>query len=443
MKVTISDQSETRKDVIVTIDAETVGAEEKNIVKQFMKEAKVRGFRPGKVPESRIRQLYNKEIVQELKRSLMSKAVREVGQQDGVDLVSVVDFPEPEHPVVGQELTLDLTIDVVPPFELPNYEGLSLELPSAEVSDAEIEAAIERIRRQRADFVVADRAAAVADYVKVSYESSVEGEPLKDLLEGHSGTTAWGNVSDTWEEAGTDEAKQYGVAAVVDGIVGMAAGDTKSVEQVVPDNFPVESLRGKSVTFAITVHEVRERQLPEIDETFLKAVGAESLEDYKAQVLDALENQKLAERSRAEHALINQKLLESVDFALPQSLIEEERQKAMIRILGHSYRQGVKEDEIEAHKDEIIAHATETAQRDIKLRILYSRIAEKEGIEVSNEDLSRAAYSVAQQRGQKIEDFVKELRKDSAQMRELQQQVLGVKAVSLIAEKSVRTTISQ
>lgn len=443
MKVTITDQSETRKDVIVTLDAETVSAEEKQIVKQFMKEAKVRGFRPGKVPESRIRQLYAKEIVQEVKRSLMNKAVSEVSKQDGIDLVAVVDFPQPENFIPGQEVTLDLTIDVVPPFELPPYEGLELALPSSEVTDAEIEAAIERVRRQQADFVVVERAAAVEDYVKVSYEPTVEGENALESIEANASLRAWGRVSETWEEAGTDQARQFGVAEVVDGIVGMAAGETKSVETVFPDDFPVESLRGKAVTYAITVHEVRERQLPEIDEAFLKRAGAESLEDYKAQVLDALELQKNNERARAEHSQINEKLVGSVDFALPETLVDEQRQKALLQILGRSYDQGISEDDIDSHKEEIFANATESVRRDIKLRILIGRIAEKEGISVENEDLSRAAYSVARQRRIKVEDYVKELRKDSEQLRDLQQQVLAVKTIERIAQKAVRTTISE
>jgi trigger factor len=443
VKLTISDQSETRKDVIVTIDAETVGAEERKIVKQFIKEAKVRGFRPGKVPESRIRQLYAKEIMQELKRSLMNKAVREVSDQEDLELVAVVDFPEPGDPVAGQEITLDLTVDVVPPFELPVYEGLELEVPSTDVSDQEIDAAIDRIRRQRADFDVVERPAAVEDYVKVSYTPTLDGESIEAQIAEQANLRAWGAVKEGWEEAGTEEAKRYGVAEVIDAIVGMAAGETKSVEVLIPDEFPIESLRGKTVAYAITAHEVRERRLPELDEAYFKSVGAESLEDYKAQVLDSIEGQKRNERVRIEHGLISQKLLQSVEFDLPETMLEEERQQAVINMMGRSYEQGISQDELESHKDEIFAAANESANREVKLRILLSRIAEKEGIEVSNEDLSKAAYSVATQRRQKLDDYVKELQKDSAQLRQLQRQVLTVKTVNRIAEKAVRKIISQ
>lgn len=441
MKVTINDQNETRKDVIVTIDADSVSAEESKIVKQFMKEVRVRGFRPGKVPENRVRALYGKEIGQEMKRSLMNLALKAIGDEK-IEIASVVDFPEPDVPLAGQEVNLDLTVDINPEFELPQYEGLEVEVPSAEVSDAEVDEAIDRLRRQRADFVVVERAAAVEDYVKVSYTGTLDGESLEAVAEENPSLRAWVDVKEGWEEAGTEEAKQYGVPAIIDAIVGMSADETKTVEQVIPENFPKEDLRDKTVSYELTVHEVRERKLPEIDEDFLKTVNAESLEDFKAQVLDQLEDHKKSVQRQAKHEGIGKILIEAVDIPLPESSIERERQQAMGRILSRSYQQGMAPEELEKHKGDIYESATEAAKRDVKLHLIFSRIAEKENIELSNEDMTRAIYAIASQQKQKVEDIVKDIKKDPERLRELQLQVLLAKTSELVAEKAVEKIIS-
>jgi trigger factor len=287
-----------------------------------------------------------------------------------------------------------------------------------------------------------ERAAEAGDYVKVSYTPSLEGEDLVAQFEEHPNLRSWAAVKESWEEAGTDEAKNYGVPSVIDALVGMAAEETKSVQQTIPEDFLIESLCGKEVEYAITVHEVRERVLPEIDEAFLNSVNAESLEDFKAQILDNLEQQKKDQQHQAKHRAITQKLVEAVDFAIPESTLETERQRAVANIVGRSLQNGMAENQLEQHKAEIFEHANQSAARDAKLSIILSRIAKKEGIELSNEDLSRAAYSVATQRRQKVDEFVKELQKDSEQMREFQVQVLMAKTAEFIMEKSVTKIVS-
>lgn len=436
VNVSITDINDTRKDVVVTISSDEVSQEESRILKTFKKQAKIRGFRPGKAPEAHVRKLYAKQISEELKNALMRSAYEKVLDEDELDVYTVVDFPDPGDIQSGQEISLDLTVDVNPQFDLPEYKGIETKVPSTEVADQEIEDTIERIRRQRADFEVVERAAAEGDYVKVSYTGTVDGEPVADMVKDNPRLQAWGAVSEGWEEAGTDEAKQYGVPAVIDALPGMTASDKKSVEQVIADDFAVEALRGKSVQYEVEVHEVRERKLPEIDEEFLKSVRSESLEDFKAQILDELENQKKREADDAKREQILKHLGDAVDFPLPQSAVESETQNAMSRIISQNMQQGVPEEEFEKNKDQIHAGAVQAAQRDVKLQIILNRIAEKEEVKVENEDLSRAVYNMAMQQRQKPEDLAKEFRKDRSRLIQLQRQILFSKTLELLSTES-------
>jgi len=436
VNVNITDLTDTRKDVTVTLSGEEVAQEEQRILKDFTKQAKVPGFRPGKAPEARIRQLYGRALKEELRQAVMSAAYKQVSEHPDLDLYAVVEFPEPGDIPSGRELSLSLKVDVTPKFELPEYKGITTELPSTEVSDAEIQEAIDRIRRQRADFVVVERAAAAGDYVKVSYTGTLDGQPVVEQLRDQPRLQAWGSVDGGWEEAGTDEAKQFGVPAVIDALVGMQIGEKKTAEQAVPEDFPVEPLRGKTVTYALEALEVRERQLPEIDAEFLKSVKAESLEELKAQLLDQLEAEKKRLAEEAQRDQILQFLHGAVDFALPESALEGETQNAMGRIISQNMQRGVPEEEFEKHKEQIYAGATQVAQRDVKLQILLSRIARKEEIKVDNEDLSRALYMMAMQQRQRPEDLAKELRKDRNRLAQLQRQILFSKTLDFLRKEA-------
>lgn len=436
VNVSITDINDTRKDVVVTIPGDEVSREETRILKSFKKQAKIRGFRPGKAPEAHVRKLYAKQIGEELKNALMRSAYEKVLDEDELDVYTVVEFPDPGDLQPGQEVSLDLTVDVNPQFDLPEYKGIETTIPSTEVADQEIDDTIERIRRQRADFEVVEREAAEGDYVKVSYSGTVDGEQVADKVKENPRLQAWGAVSEGWEEAGTDEAKQYGVPAVIDALPGMKAGDKKSVEQVIADDFAVEDLRGKTVTYEVEVHEVRERKMPEIDEEFLKSVRSESLEDFKAQIMDELENQKKREADDAKREQILSHLGGAVDFPLPQSAVESETQNAMGRIISQNMQQGVPEEDLEKNKDQIHSGAAQAARRDVKLQIILNRIAEKEEFKVENEDLSRAVYNMALQQNQKPEDLAKEFRKDRSRLVQLQRQILFSKTLEFLSTES-------
>lgn len=439
VNVNITDINETRKDVVVTISGDEVSQEETRLLKSFSKQAKVPGFRPGKAPEQRVRQLYGKQLMEELKNALMRSAYEEVLKQDELDVYTVLEFPEPGDVYPGQELSLDLMVDVNPSFDLPDYLEIETAPPGTEVGDAEIEEAIERIRRQRADFEVVERESAAGDYVKVSYAGTAEGEDIAEKLKDHPRLQAWGVVTEGWEETGTEESKQFGVPAVIDGLVGMKAGDKKTVEQVLAEDFAVEDLRGKTISYEMEVHEVRERKLPEVDEEFLKSVRAESLEDFKAQILDQMESQKKQQAEEAQRNQILQYLGNAVEFSLPESAVESETQNAMARMITQNMQNGVPEEEFEKHKEQIHASALQTARRDVKLQIILNRIAKKEEIKVENEDLSRAVYNMALQQRQKPEDLAKEFRKDRNRLIHLQRQILFSKTLEFLRDKAKAT----
>ncbi len=440
MNVTVTDVSELRKQLVVSLSAEEVVQEENSILNEFRKHAKVPGFRPGKAPANMLRQRYKKELNEELGKAVSNKAVRESIQEKELKVYDIVSITGIEEIRPGAEATIDITLDLEPTFEVPAYEGIETTVPGAEVTDEEVAEAVENLRRQRADFEEVDRPSAAGDYVKLTYSGSVEGTPVSDLIEDAAASDKpWIALENGWEEAGTDEAKEYGVPEIIDAIVGVSAGDEKSVEVSIADDFKIEALRGKTVTYTIQIHEVRERKLPELDEAFFKSINVESEEDLKDRILDNLEGRKKQQQREASREQVVEKLLGGVQFPVPEVGLERETQNVMGRIMVENLQRGVPHEEFENNKEALHAQAHGIAERDLRLQLILFKIAEKESIELTQDDLQRGIMGMAQQRRQSPEELVKELRKNRNSLQSLQRQLLLGKTLDFVVDKATVT----
>lgn len=437
MNVTVTDISDTRKDLVVTITGEEVAREEALVLKEFTKQAKVPGFRPGKAPVALLRQRFKQSIQEELNRVVSQKLFSYALSESKLEVYSIVNFGQNQDFAAGQEANVDLSVDVYPKFDLPSYKGLETQVPAVVVSDAEVDSALESIRAQRAQYAVVERAAAKGDYVRVSYKGTVDGQEIALLVAEQPSLRLWGSMENTWELAGAEgEAAQYLVPAVSNGVIGLAPNQSGSATHTFPEDFAVEALRGKQATYEFSVAEVRERALPELNEEFFKAIKVENLGELKAQILDDIEGRKKAENDRMRRQQILDILAAAVDFSLPESAVENETQAVMGRIMSDNHRRGVPQEEFEKNKEELHKQAGEVAQRDVKLQVILMRIAREEKIEVQDQDLNRAIWTLAQQYRQKPEDIVKDLRKNRQRLQTLQQQILFAKTLDFLLTQS-------
>lgn len=442
MNVTVTDVSDLRKELVVALTADEVAHEETLILQELRKQAKVPGFRPGKAPDTILRQRFKQALLSELSNKIVGKAFESAIKEKDLRVFQVVEVKGVEDIKTGEAATVDLTVDLAPQFELPSYEDLQTVVPGTEVTDGEIDEAIERIRRERAQFEVVERPAEKGDYVKLSYTGTIEGAPVKELLPDEGALKVWAGVENGWEEAGTDEAKQFGVPEIIDGLVGMGVDGTKTVTVDFAEDFKVEALRGKQAIYELKTHEVRSRTLPELNEAFFKTLQVESEADLKARLLDSLEGQKKQRQRELQRQQVIDQLLAAVDFPLPESGIEAETQRVMSRIMAENLQRGVPHEEFEKNKERFHAESSQVAVRDLKAQFILSKLAEKEGLEATQEDLQRAVVMTAQQRRQPVEEFVKELRKDREQIQSMQRQILLGKALDFVVGKS-KLTVSE
>ena len=437
MIVTIEEVNETRKKLIVSISVEEILEEEKTLLKEFIKQVRIPGFRPGKAPPKLVRSRHAKDFAAELNRKLSAGAYEKATEEAGMDISSVIAMDEAEFDS-SREGQITFTVDINPEFNLPEYKGIKTEVGPEEVSDEEIETALEELRKQRSSFDVVERTAAQGDFVKVSYEGEIAGRPIAEIV---PGKPIWGKQENTWEEAGAEK-EELGVSAVVESLVGMNVGEKKETEMEFPEDFKVAELAGKKANYKIEVHEVRARALPELDDKFLESMKLESVEQLKDQIFEDLENRKKYRNRQAKRQQIMDELNSRVEFPLPESALESETESAMRDIMLQNMDRGVPESEFEKHKEEIYENARRAAARRVKTGILISRIAKEEKISVEQEDMQAAIFSQAMATRTKPKEFVRQIEKDPVRLQALRRSALTNKVLEWLVQQSVEETKS-
>lgn len=423
--------SETRKSFTVTIPSDLYQEEEKTTLASLSRQVKIPGFRPGKVPANLLRQRYGKDLVDNVKRGLIQKALDAIVEQEKAGLESFVEVGElTEDTVGGSGHQVKIVADVIPSFDLPEYTGIEVKLPVVTTTDEEVDQALEQVRAQRADFKVAERAAAKGDYAKIGYEAILDGKPLEETVQN---VGAYGSQKITWEEVASESAF---LPAVSKALEGLATGETTEVQETFGDDHTVESLRGLTVTYKVEVQEVRERVLPELDEAFFESLKVKDLEELKANIRRDIERDKENRDQETQRMKIVEHLTGTVTIQIPESLIERHTQRSLKRVVDDNVRRGVSQEILEQHRDELFEGARKNADAQARIDLILQKIAEKENIQVTQEDLSEAVFRQAYQSGQNPKKIVGELRKDRSRLTSLSSEILLRKTMDWLVEKA-------
>jgi len=430
VNVEIKEAGDARKIVNVSFDSDEVSAKDKEICREFGRMANIPGFRKGKAPEQVIRKKYTKEMLEELTRKVSTAAYEEVLKNKDIKVYSVLKVDAGELKV-GEPANVEVTVDIESDFELPKYEDFELTVHKAEVKDEDVEKELQSIRDQRASFDEVDRPAESGDYVKCSYEGTLDGSPVADIL---PDKPMYGKQTNTWEEAG--QAKGLGVDAIAQAVIGMKKDDKKDVDADFDKDFEVAPLQGKKVVYSLEVHEVREKKAPDAkDENFLKSLKVENLEELKKKIRDDLVSRKERENIDGKRSQVTQKILEMPDFPLPQQAVEDESKNIFQSNVQRAIQSGAKQEEMEQKRDDLWKEAQKQAQARVKITITLSRIAELEKVEVTNEDLAQAATREAMMMRTDPQSYVKELSQDQARINRLRLDVLHDKTLEIVANK--------
>ncbi len=437
MNVQQNHVSVTRKNLVVTLEASEVDTEHKAVVAEIAKMARLPGFRPGKAPAAMIQKRFAKEIADEFKQKVMAKAYRGALEQEKLDVLSVVKVTEGEINA-GAPATITIIVDVRPEFTLPEYQNLPTEVLPTDATDAEVDKVIEGLRSERADFKAAARPAQKGDYVKLAYEGTVDGKPIVDLVPDKQ---LYGKVPQTWEEVeGDNEGVIPGLGKQ---LAGLAAGEKRNVTISFPAEFAAApALAGQTAVYAVDVQEIRERVLPALDAEFFKTQQVDDLAGLQNKVRANLKMQKEYQNRAAQRRQVTERLGASVDFPVPDSMVEAETQGVLRQFIEEQMGRGVPQEQFEKDKKELYEGAKKAATNRVKLQLILAKIAEQEKLEVTNDDLNNFIYRESMRSQQKPDKLARTLANDREQLRSVQQSIIFDKAVDFLVSKAKVTTIA-
>ena len=432
MEVTITDLSPCKKQLRIEIDAETVNAKFDAVAKDFRRHAHLPGFRPGKAPLANVMRSYGDKIGEEAKRTLMSDSYAKALKEN--ELRPVI-MPEVEELQFGHGKPFQYlaTLEVTPAFEMPEYIGIEVEKERRSVNDADIAKALDSLREQRVSYADMDRPAVEEDFIVVNFTGTIDDKPITDLIKVARGLTEQKNF---W----LHKTQNPLIPGTVEALIGSSKGDKKTVSVTIPDDFVYEEIVGKEAKYEIEVVQVKEKSLPELDDKFAKGFGAESMDKLREGVENDLKNELEYSKKKSIRNQCVDKLLGAVNCDLPETIVNEATRAAVHNIVQQNHQRGVGKEIIEENKDKIYANAKTDAVVRVKANYILSKIAEKEGIKVTDKELSRQVAAMAAQQKIKPQKLAQQL-KDNGTLYQVQEEIMNAKVIDLLEEKAKVTEI--
>jgi trigger factor len=377
MQVSVETGEGLERRLLVDLPASRVNAEMDRKLKDLARHARLDGFRPGKVPLRTIRQRFGSQVRQETYGELIQATLYEAASQQQLNPAGE---PRIEIRDAAEEGGFGYTavFEVVPEVTLAALEGRSLSRPVAEVGEDDIDAMIEKLRQQRTVWNDVERPARDGDTVHIDFEGKIEGEAF-------DGGTAQ-NVP-----------LVLGSGAMIDGfesgLVGAAAGESRTVEVDFPEDYRAEHLAGKRAVFEVKVLRVAEPQLPEVDEDFVKAFGVDSgtVEDLRQEVRRNMEQELRQKLRTLTRDRVMDLLIELNPMEIPKAMVDREAGRMKQQMAADMQQRGQS-----AAVDLPIEIFADQARRRVHLGMLVGEIIRAQGIEADEDDLRQAVAEFAE-----------------------------------------------
>jgi trigger factor len=383
----------TRVELEIPIAPDELAAAEDRAFRSLVRHAKLPGFRKGHVPRKLFEQTYGTEAIteramEEVIPRLYAQAVRDLSLEP-------VTRPRMELlPSDGEApARIRAMVEVRPEIVLGSYDGIEVEIEESPVTDDQVERVLESLARDRATLVPVDREARLGDVLMLDYEGTIDGRAFEG-----------GAAKDQTVELRDDRF----IPGFAEGIVGMRAGEHRTIEARFPDDYGEQELAGKTARFEVTLHEVKEPELPALDDAFARSVSdRETLDELRAEIRRRLESVAQAQRRRRIADRVMERLLEQHDFPLPPSLVEGEIEQLREEFEERLARSG---RTLEEHlsstgrsREEFDAELRARAERRVKGTLLIEAIAKAEGIVATPADLQAELQVLAERYGQPVE----------------------------------------
>lgn len=419
MQVSVETTSGLERRLIVAVPSQRIDSAVDSRLQEAAKTVKLNGFRPGKVPMRVIRQRYGQSVRMEVLGEVMNESFYEAIQQQGLKPAGRPEI-EPKSLEEGKDVEFVATFEVFPEIETKDYSGIEVKKPVAEVTPADIDNMIENLRKQRASWQAAERAAQLGDQVDIDYAGTKDGEAFDG-----------GSAEGSKLELGSGRM----IPGFEDGIVGLSAGEEKTLALSFPEDYHNEALKGAAVEFAIKVNAVNEKVLPELNDEFYEMFGVKEggEEAFRAEV----EKNMTRELKNASKARIKNQVMEGVldlhsDMQVPKALVDQEIDALRKQQMQQFGALAEKLNPADILPDDLFR---ENAERRVKLGLVLNELINAEGITASQDKVKAALEEMAESYEDK-DEIINWYMGNPQQLQQIQAMVVEEEVVEKLLEKS-------
>jgi len=381
MKVTVEELSPSKRALHVELPSEQVAATMEVTLKELSRKIHIPGFRKGKVPSAIIQRRFQADIQEEVLRELIPDSYRQALTQ--VDFTPVSQpRVEDVHLHAGEPLRYRAVVDVKPSVEVKDYRGILLERAKVEVTDQEVDRAVEYLREEAAEYVPMEGWPALRDdLIVLDHDGAIHGKPFK----GGSGK----NLTLVLGRAGY-------LPGFEEQLAGLKKGESKQFTLAFPEDLPRKDLAGRTAEFRVTIKEVKKRRLPELNDEFAKTVGdVESLAGLRDKLREQLAERKGRDQEAELRRTLLEKLAATVEAELPESLVEAEAASLLQDMLGMARMAGSQIRDVEKNAKRLRGQALEAARRRVKHSLVLEAVARQEGLTVADAEVEAEVEKVA------------------------------------------------
>jgi trigger factor len=382
MNVTETSADGLRRQLKVVVGADELEKRLSARLDELKGRARIKGFRPGRVPKEHLRKVYGRSVMAEVVQQAVAETSREALSQreERPAFQPTVALPDDEAEIdkifAGtSDLAYTLSFEVLPKFQLMDFKTLAIEKPVAEVTEADIDQSIDRIRAANLRYKPKDGAAETGDRLVIDFTGTIDGVAFE------GGST---------EDAPVVLGSGNFIPGFEEGLTGARAGEEREVEANFPEAYPEASLAGKTARFAVKIKEVGAPETPPLDEEFAKGLGIESVESLRQTVKQKLEQ----DRAQASRLKVKRTLLDALNqghsFELPPTLVDNEFQSIWGQVTADLERSKRSLEDEGTTEEKAKAEYRDIAARRVRLGLVLSEVGTRNQINVTDEEVSRA-----------------------------------------------------
>ncbi len=424
MQVSVEDINSVKKTLHIEIPEETVLKELDKAYNKLRKKAKIKGFRPGKVPRSVVVRLFKKDVHADVTSNLIQSSFMDAIKETDLKIVGTPNVDPPELKDTGP-YRYDATVEISPELEEIDYRNLVLKRTNYKVSDEEVEAQLKMLQKNMAQHqkIDEDREVKKDDFVLIDFEGFKDGRPFAETAktENFSMKVGDGPIIKDFD----------------DQLIGMKPGDKRDIEVKFPADYFNKKLADLDVSFQVFLHEIRKEVLPQIDDVLAKKAGRyESLDELKKAILDNLEQGYTKRMEQELHEQIYSALISKSDFEVPDSMVDMELNGIVEEAERSFTARNVSMEDIGLTRDSIAEKYRGTAVQQVKRHLLLGKLIDQENLTISDDELEEGLQEMAKNFNQPLENIKNYYDQNKDKIEYFKHTLLEKKAIKLIIEAS-------